>query len=70
VVADYCGVDGGFELPDPGSLPDPRAAATAQELLRYLAQPFSICEAFTAMPGESTSYPDLLEAVETIVGVG
>jgi len=66
LLARYHRVDPQLALPDPDTLPEP-AAAAAQELLRYLRQPFETAEPFHSYPGQSTPYAELLDRVEQIL---
>jgi RNA polymerase sigma factor (sigma-70 family) len=59
-------VDPELSLPDPATLLVPEARI-AQDLLRYLAQPFTIAEPFTSEPGQVTAYPELLDDVERLL---
>jgi len=54
-------------MSDPATYAEPRLAAGAQELHRYLAQPFHLWEHVTGRPGESTPYDELLETVEALL---
>ncbi len=57
LLARYLELDPQLKLPAPETLsiaPIAPIAATAQRLLRYLAQPFTIYEPFSSVPGEST----------------
>lgn len=67
LLADYGNEDPTLELPDPGTLPDPDAAARAQALIRMLAQPFRVAESFTSLPGEYTPVDELLDTVAALI---
>lgn len=67
LLADYASLDPGLELPAPETLADPERAQAAQELLRYLRQPFEISEPFHSFPGQSTPYQELLTQVEQLL---
>lgn len=65
-LAAYDRVDPELSLPDPETLSVPEARI-AQDLLRYLAQPFTIAEPFSSEPGQLTGYPQLLDDVERLL---
>jgi RNA polymerase sigma factor (sigma-70 family) len=67
VAQRYRAVDPHLELRDPSCYPEPVLAERAQAMHRYLAQPFALWEHRTGRPGESTSYNELLETVETLL---
>lgn len=66
-IEEYRDLDPELELLDPAAYPQPDAAARAQRLHRYLAQPFRLWEHVTNRPGESTPYSELVDAVETLL---
>jgi RNA polymerase sigma factor (sigma-70 family) len=63
LLAEYRTVDPELELPPPAG----RRGEAAQRLVRLLAQPFTVAEPFTSVPGQWTSYEDLLGEVEEIL---
>jgi hypothetical protein len=67
LLASYETVDPSLILPEPSTLPDTQSAGRAQALLRYLAQPMRVAELATAVPGERTTFGELLATVEAIL---
>ncbi|MBO0681690.1 MAG: sigma-70 family RNA polymerase sigma factor [Candidatus Dormibacteraeota bacterium] len=67
LLSGYQRDDPELRLPDPGRLPDPKGAAAAQRLIRYLAQPFQVAEPFTSRRGEATEHEELLDTVERLL---
>jgi len=67
ILSRYAAWDPTFSLPAPASLPEPATASAAQELLRYLTQPFFVAESVTSQPGQDTPVGSLLDAVERII---
>lgn len=67
LMARYVELDPDLALPDPATLGEPLTAATAQQLLRYLRQPFVVAEPFHSLLGQTTSTSDLLNRVEEIL---
>lgn len=70
VLRAYEDLDPALTFPDPSTFADGDAATCAQALLRYLAQPMRVAELATAVPGERTTYAELLDEVEAIIGEG
>lgn len=68
LLASYEEHDPALSLPDPDTFDDPAAAARAQSLIRYLAQPMRVAELATSIPGERTDYVQLLDDIETMLG--
>ena len=66
LLMDYLRLDPELALPDPTTLPQP-TATTAQQLLRYLRQPFEVAEPFHSRPGQSTPYTQLLDHIEQLL---
>lgn len=67
LLAAYRQVDPELALPNPSTLADTGGATRAQQLLRYLAQPFVVYEAFSSIPGQSTPTGETLQTVHTIL---
>jgi hypothetical protein len=67
LLSGYLVMDPPLALPNPHELPDPDTAACAQELIRYLTQPFRIAETATSLPGERTAVPELLDTVRALL---
>jgi hypothetical protein len=63
LLADYVAGDACLLLPEPEG---PRHGA-AQQLVRLLAQPLTVAEPFTSVPGRRIPYLDLLDAVSRIL---
>jgi len=63
----YAAMDPHLEMNEHASYADPALAARAQELHRYLAQPFALWEHQTSLPGESTPYAELLDRIECLL---
>jgi F0F1-type ATP synthase beta subunit len=70
LLASYETLDPTLSLPDPSTFAVPDAANRAQSLLRYLAQPMRVAELATAIPGERSTYTELLDHIEAIIGSG
>jgi len=64
----YAAMDPQLEMDAPANHADPLLARRAQELHRYLAQPFVLWEHRTSRPGESTPCTELLDHLETLLG--
>ena len=54
---------------DPAAYSESLVAARAQEMHRYLTQPFHLWEHVTALPGESTPYGELLETAAALLAI-
>lgn len=67
LLSAYESVDPSLSLPDPATLPDPADARRGQALIRYLAQPIRVAELATSMPGQRTTFTDLLDTVERLL---
>ncbi len=63
LLAEYAATDRELGLPEPAG----RRLQAAQQLIRLLAQPLTVAEPFTSVPGERTTYGDLLYGVSEIL---
>jgi F0F1-type ATP synthase beta subunit len=69
VLAQYQAIDPELVMLDPAAYSEPLLAARAQEMHRYLTQPFHLWEHVTALPGESTPYEQLLKAAAALLAI-
>jgi RNA polymerase sigma factor (sigma-70 family) len=63
LIERYRAIDPTLELLDPDMYMQPDLAARVQRLHRYLTQPFRMWEHVTNLPGESTPYDELVDAI-------
>src|SRR5262249_18249394 len=63
LLVEYAATDPELGLPEPAE----QRLHAAQRLIRLLAQPLVVAEPFTSVPGQRTTYSDLLGAVRDIL---
>jgi F0F1-type ATP synthase beta subunit len=69
LLAQYNALDPELVLLDPAAYAETALATRAQEMHRYLTQPFHLWEHVTAVPGESTPYEELLETTSALLAI-
>jgi len=69
LLARYNAIDPELVMLDPAVYAEPALTTRAQEMHRYLSQPFHFWEHVTAVPGESTPYEELLETTSALLAI-